>query len=81
MHGRRDPSGPGEVERAAKVLLDRRDRRELLELRERLQRQPEEGAGGARVVYVDPAPAQSSADWHARVERELANVRGSAKRH
>ena len=78
MHGRRDPSGPGEVERAAKVLLDRR---ELLELRERLQRQPEEGAGGARVVYVDPAPAQSSADWHARVERELANVRGSAKRH
>ena len=72
---------PGEVERAAKVLLDRRDRRELLELRERLQRLPEEGAGGARVVYVDPAPAQSSADWHARVERELANVRGSAKRH
>ena len=78
--GLREPSGP-EVMHAAKVLLDRRDKRELLELRERLRRQPDEGQPAARVVYTMPAPATTEEEWAEAVERELANVRGSAKRH
>lgn len=47
--GLREPA-LAEVMHAAKTLLDRRDRRELLELRERLRRQPE----AEPVATVDP---------------------------
>ena len=50
--GLREPSGP-EVMHAAKVLLDRRDKRELLELRERLRRQPDEGQPAPRIIYTE----------------------------
>ena len=63
------------------MLLDRRDKRELLELRERLRRQ---AADDAQTVYPgewEPAPCPSPEEWNASLPERLANVRGSTNRH
>ena len=76
--GLREPDRPGEVLDAAKALLDRRDRRELLELRERLKREsPADVVSESRLVLVVPEPARDEEEWAAMVEREVG---GSARR-
>ena len=71
--GLREPVGP-EVMEAAKTLLGRRDKRDLLELTARLKRESQHQAerDEPRLVLVAPEPATSAEEWSQMVERELA---------
>lgn len=74
---------PDKAVYAAKAILDIHCKERALALKERelaLKTAPD-GSDAARVVYVEEPPAADEAQWDARVGEELANVRGSARRH
>lgn len=74
---------PGKALFCAKAILDIDLKKRALDIREReLALKRGDGAhDAARVVYVERPPAKTVEEWNERVAEELANVRGSAKRH